>query len=138
MSLLPDNRPDRIIDPADAKAEGWVRELSDFVYKVARQIPHSHESQDKLIGDYYTQALAHFRNDHADTLPNRRGCRQGKSRSQVYVEYISMNAFEARLEAAKIMSPCLYLGFYRIDDAFASGEEVHRYGLAPQFGPFTS
>lgn len=156
-AILPDHRPDTPEDPDNDKEEvaNFMLELSDFFWKIAKQTPHNHESQDKLVQLVMALkrlpiSVTHERYDgtieaiwraspfggwsesarlaFADE-PEKIHFQAGKSAEQVGDEYVNLNAFNARLHASK-MTPEYHIAFTAVSQAFVQHEpEFQKYHI---------
>lgn len=168
-SLLPENRPDTADDPDDDKEEvaGFMMELSDLIFKIAKQIPYDHESQPKLIHlmkklrhlpiteTSYVQlqdegvAVPIWRQslwDGWDTSVRHALCppssspqrgktpRRVKTFQQEWAGHVNVEAFVARVEAARIVPSRPLYAFGAIRRALYPDEVGQR--LKPEHRPF--
>lgn len=131
-SILPGNRPDSPNEKKETN-ESFMVEISDLIWKIANQIPPDHESQDKLVNLLHTLkrlpisvTTTDSNNDHVvcpwrafsgwddsyrhalAIYPKKYHHQPGKTAEQVGNEYINAQAFAARLQATKFMSPKYY------------------------------
>lgn len=159
-SVLPENRPDSPEDPDDDKedAQNFMFELCSLIWKIAKQIPHDHESQAKLVQliqalrrlpvtvttelntgehrpiwrennfDGWDQSIRHAFGD----APSKSGPQQGKTQKQECIEYININAFAARIQAARVMSARPSYAFSAIAEAIAP---IQHQRVAPELRP---
>ncbi|KAL1847246.1 hypothetical protein Daus18300_014010 [Diaporthe australafricana] len=136
-AIAPDNRPDL---PGEERepALNWMLEVSDLIWKVAKQIPYDHEGQDKLVqliqalqqlpitATYYSSRskVSMWRNHfegwcdserHSLLTPEKR-----KDPPKTKCDhYINANAFSARVGGAGMMKCCSYnFGYSAIETAF--------------------
>lgn len=162
-AMLPENRPDTPEDPDDDKelTIGFMRGLVDFIFIFARQIPHHHNGQDKLVqllqalkrrpvtsfcqshgglherpvwkNDLWEGWTETYRHAFADQ-PSSSGPQQGKTREQECTEYINLCAFAARLEAAEVMPYGLYHSIESITDVIDFNKNTILYRCHPDIG----
>lgn len=166
-ALLPDNRPNTADDPKEDREEtaSFICELSDLIWKIAKQIPHDHESQDKLVQlipalqrrpitvmvqrfdishqtlwqpvwrggslDGWDDSQAHAFCDVPVDRPNT----DGKTREQLGVNFVNVNAFAARMQAAGVMPSRPSYALSAIVMALEP-ERVTVHGYSPQLGPY--
>ncbi|KAJ0114871.1 hypothetical protein J7T55_004613 [Diaporthe amygdali] len=135
-AIVPDNRPN---EPGQEKepALNWMLEMSDLIWKVAKQMPCDHESQDKLVqllGALRRLPITATCNHGGPELPIWRESFDGWCDSERHSlvtpekrnnppkteceQYINANAFLARVRAAGVMKCCDYLyGYSAVQDA---------------------
>lgn len=159
-SLLPGNTANDPDKTAHLIPNNFQSGMSDEIFEYAKQIPHDHESQGKLIrlmcastrlpitlmtknhyldqhvpfwrGHYWEHWSDSHRHACGDTQPDPRGPRDGKNRAQEYAEYINTHSFLTRLEAAKVMVPDFGHG---MATACARDVGVLPADFAPEFRP---
>lgn len=120
-AILPDNRPDTPDDPCDKRErpQNWLWMFAELIWNLAKQIPHDHDGQDKIIS--LLEALDHlpftqtFEDKHfwksklfgwedpsrwptSDNRPPQKP-EQGMTRQQQCDVYINAMAFSARCAA---------------------------------------
>lgn len=137
-AILPDNRPPQPDEEKKEPAVNWMIELSDLIWKIAKQIPCDHEGQDKLVQLLHalkrlpiTQTIKNWRGRqlsawngfshwddsmrHAIGYPEKR---HGKSPSQQECDYyVNGSAFAARVYAARAEYPLECEAFCAIETA---------------------
>lgn len=134
-AIMPENRPTQ---PNEEKelAKGWMLQLSNLIWEIAKQIPCTHESQGKLI--QLLHAVSRLRitqtieNDRGEQLPAWHEfdlCQGGmwralnypqgreKPNQQICDHYVNASAFAARVHRAALKSPAYTPAFVAIETA---------------------
>lgn len=166
-ALLPENRPNTADDPDEDREETatFICELSDLIWNIAKQIPHDHEGQDKLVqliaalqrlpitvtvqrfdAARQTLWLPVWRGGSLDgwddsqrhafcDAPLDRPSIDDKTREQMGANYVNVNAFAARIQAAGVMSSRPSYAFSAIVMALEAGR-VTMHGYTPRVRPY--
>lgn len=120
-SIIPDNRPNTTNDPAGERerAENWLWGFAEIIWDFAKQIPHDHESQDKIVHllealnslpftqvfegkHFWASKLFGWEDPSRWAVADSRPCRDspsGMTRQQQCDVYLNAMAFTARCAA---------------------------------------
>lgn len=162
-SILPENRPDTSDDPDDDKEQvaGFMLELCDLIFKIAKQIPYDHESQPKFVElmkklkhlpitetsyqEYFSKAVPIWQDPnwigwddsirHALCGPSSVP-QKGKTSQQEWAEYVNVEAFAARVEAARIFVPQHLYAFSAICTGLNPDRARRWMRIKPEDEPF--
>lgn len=153
-AILPDNRPDTPDDPCDKRErpENWLWMFAELIWHLAKQIPHDHDGQDKILS--LLEALDHlsftqiFRDKHfwksklfgwedpsrwgiSDSRPPQ-DPQHGMTRQQECDVHVNAMAFAAR--CAAIHWPHYDLVVYNLDAPLDPDyTTIFCDGLEPEF-----
>lgn len=153
-AILPENRPDTPDDPCDKRErpQNWLWMFAELIWSLAKQIPHDHDGQDKMLS--LLEALDHlpftqtFEDEHfwksklfgwedpsrwsiSDNRPPQNPG-QGMTRQQQCDVYINAMAFTAR--CAAISWPHYDLVVYTLNEPLSARFAVTSCeGLEPEF-----